>query len=157
MMSGVPLETCWAFNKLWNNKFYYKAASRWYFYCVVRYIWTGRLPHTRVGWSRYLSLVSTNTFVSIPSLGESCRKMQWHMTLNLVITIVSSTFLWIGFRYKKYYETIKLVSTVLIAQSNICTVIRLAQTAMFSSILTARPANCAMSQSTRALRDGLHY
>ena len=24
MMNGVPLETCWAFNKLWNNKFYYK-------------------------------------------------------------------------------------------------------------------------------------
>jgi len=24
MMSGGPLETCWAFNKLWNNKFYYK-------------------------------------------------------------------------------------------------------------------------------------
>jgi hypothetical protein len=24
MMSGVPLETCWDFNKLWNNKFYYK-------------------------------------------------------------------------------------------------------------------------------------
>jgi len=23
MMSGVPLETCWAFTKLWNNKFYY--------------------------------------------------------------------------------------------------------------------------------------
>jgi len=31
-MSGVPLETCWAFSKLWNNKFYYKAASCWYFY-----------------------------------------------------------------------------------------------------------------------------
>jgi hypothetical protein len=24
MMSGVPLEICWVFNKLWNNKFYYK-------------------------------------------------------------------------------------------------------------------------------------
>jgi len=24
MISGVPLETCWAFNKLWNNKFCYK-------------------------------------------------------------------------------------------------------------------------------------
>jgi len=24
MMSGMPLETCRAFNKLWNNKFYYK-------------------------------------------------------------------------------------------------------------------------------------
>ena len=34
MMSGMPLETCWAFNKLWNNKFYYKAASCWYFYWV---------------------------------------------------------------------------------------------------------------------------
>ena len=35
MMSGVPLETCWAFNKLCNNKFYYKAASCWYFYWVI--------------------------------------------------------------------------------------------------------------------------
>jgi hypothetical protein len=34
-MSGVPLETCWAFNKLGNNKFYYKAASCWYFYWVI--------------------------------------------------------------------------------------------------------------------------
>jgi hypothetical protein len=32
MMSGVPLGIYWAFNKLWNNKFYYKAASCWYFY-----------------------------------------------------------------------------------------------------------------------------
>jgi copper(I)-binding protein len=24
MMSGVPPKTCSAFNKLWNNKFYYK-------------------------------------------------------------------------------------------------------------------------------------
>jgi len=31
MMSGVPLETCWAFSKLWNNKFYYKVASCWLF------------------------------------------------------------------------------------------------------------------------------
>jgi len=35
MMSGVPLETCWAFNKLWNNKFYYKAATCWYFYRIL--------------------------------------------------------------------------------------------------------------------------
>jgi hypothetical protein len=24
MISGVPLKTCWAFNKLWNYKFYHK-------------------------------------------------------------------------------------------------------------------------------------
>jgi hypothetical protein len=31
MMSGVLLETCWAFNERWNNKFYYKFASCWLF------------------------------------------------------------------------------------------------------------------------------
>jgi len=31
----VPLKTCWAFNIFWNNKFYYKAASCWYFYWVI--------------------------------------------------------------------------------------------------------------------------
>ena len=34
MMSGMPLETCWAFNKIWNNKFYYKVASCWLFLLV---------------------------------------------------------------------------------------------------------------------------
>jgi len=31
MMSGMPLETCWAINERWNNKFYYKVASCWLF------------------------------------------------------------------------------------------------------------------------------
>jgi hypothetical protein len=31
MMSGKPLETCWAFNERWNNNFYYKVASCWLF------------------------------------------------------------------------------------------------------------------------------
>jgi hypothetical protein len=30
-MSDMPLETCWAFNERWNNKFYYKVASCWLF------------------------------------------------------------------------------------------------------------------------------
>ena len=30
-MSDVPLETCWAFNEEWNNKFCYKVASCWLF------------------------------------------------------------------------------------------------------------------------------
>jgi hypothetical protein len=34
MMSGMPLDTYWAFNKLWNNKFYYKVASRWLFLLI---------------------------------------------------------------------------------------------------------------------------
>jgi hypothetical protein len=31
MMSGLPLETCWAFNERWNNKFCYKVESCWLF------------------------------------------------------------------------------------------------------------------------------
>jgi len=31
MMSGMPLETCWAVNEWWNNKFCYKVASCWLF------------------------------------------------------------------------------------------------------------------------------
>jgi len=31
MMSGTPLETRWAFNDRWNNKFYCKVASCWLF------------------------------------------------------------------------------------------------------------------------------
>ena len=31
IMSGMPLETCWAFNERLNNKFYYKVASCWLF------------------------------------------------------------------------------------------------------------------------------
>ena len=37
MMSGRPLETCWALNKRWNNKFYYKAASCWLFLLIKIY------------------------------------------------------------------------------------------------------------------------
>jgi len=32
-------QTCWAFKKLWNNQFYYKAASCWYFYWVIYDAW----------------------------------------------------------------------------------------------------------------------
>ena len=31
MMSGMPLETYWAFNERWNNKFCYKVAFCWLF------------------------------------------------------------------------------------------------------------------------------
>jgi hypothetical protein len=34
MMSGMPLETCWAFNGRWNNKFYHKVASCWLFLLI---------------------------------------------------------------------------------------------------------------------------
>ena len=44
-MSGVPLESCWVSKNLWNNKFYYKAASCWYFYWAL---WQVFPPSTSV-------------------------------------------------------------------------------------------------------------
>ena len=35
MIIGMQLETCWAFNKFWNNKFYYKVASCWLFLLIL--------------------------------------------------------------------------------------------------------------------------
>jgi len=40
MMSGIPLETCRAFNERWNNKFCYKVASCWLF--LLKQIFTFR-------------------------------------------------------------------------------------------------------------------
>ena len=46
MMRGVLLETCWAFNERWNNKFCYKVASCWLFL----------LNHTTMHGSRNIKL-----------------------------------------------------------------------------------------------------
>jgi hypothetical protein len=43
MMGGVPLETCWAFNEWWNNKFCYKVASCWLFLLDCLFIYLVRL------------------------------------------------------------------------------------------------------------------
>jgi hypothetical protein len=55
MMSGVPLETCWAFNERWNNKFCYKVAS-WLFllnHNFSVYIWS------------YIQWISNNFYINI--------------------------------------------------------------------------------------------
>ena len=38
LMSGVSLETCWAIEKHWNNKFYYTVASCWLFLYDLYYV-----------------------------------------------------------------------------------------------------------------------
>jgi len=40
MMSGMPLETCSAFNKRCNNKFYYKAAPCWLFLLIALHLYS---------------------------------------------------------------------------------------------------------------------
>jgi len=49
MMSGMPLETCWAISKLWNNKFCYKVASFWLF-LLIHTTMHGYIP-TKLFWN----------------------------------------------------------------------------------------------------------
>ena len=55
MMSGMPLETRWAFNKVWNNKFYYKVATCWLFLLIHSFVmsvrpsvWNNSVPTGRI-------------------------------------------------------------------------------------------------------------
>jgi len=58
MMSGMPLETCWAFNKSWNNKFYYKVASCWLFLLI----------HTTMHGSMNIKFISAHKYHSSKSV-----------------------------------------------------------------------------------------
>jgi hypothetical protein len=50
MMSGMPLETCWAFSERWNKEFYYKVATCWLFILIQR--------RSFKAWTNFLSLIS---------------------------------------------------------------------------------------------------
>ena len=95
MMSGVPLETCWAFNKRWNNKFYYKVASCWLFLLIhitkhgsmnikkiytLKYLWVERKIKT---WLTELQFTCTSDGCKTLSLAmrDALRLMvfqKWH-------------------------------------------------------------------------------
>jgi hypothetical protein len=61
MMSGVPLETCCDFGKLWNNKFYYKVASCCLFLLThvnLVIVWSVRGSSVQVNVAAYYSHTS---------------------------------------------------------------------------------------------------
>jgi len=62
MMSGMPLETCWAVNERWNNKFYYKVASCWLF------ILSHTTMHGSMNIKSYLRIRMLNFLFSIPCI-----------------------------------------------------------------------------------------
>jgi hypothetical protein len=65
MMSGMPLETCWAFNERWNNKFHYKVASCWLF----------PLSHTTMHRSMNIIFINTKQATEIHAYKNTKRKL----------------------------------------------------------------------------------
>ena len=69
MMSGVPLETRWAFSKFWHNKFYYKVASCWLFLLILFYLGKS-LPLRVWNWMKIAPEINYH----FPSLREELSK-----------------------------------------------------------------------------------
>jgi len=67
LMSGMPLETYWAFNERWNNKFRYQVASCWLFL----------LSHTAMHESMNIKFELTITFPYFPFTQASSLTILW--------------------------------------------------------------------------------
>ena len=89
MMSSIPLETCWAFNEWWNNKFCYKVASCWLFLLSYEYLsWkvTVMQKWTGINWNSFKKLMSHNSMMLI----SKCSHKTYH---HPVLNSISSFFL----------------------------------------------------------------
>jgi len=75
MMSGVSLETCWAINKHWNNKFWYTVASCWLFLYELYY--DVRNHEHQVCWSPPQR--RSNFPQSVLRTWRQCELMKWQL------------------------------------------------------------------------------
>ena len=92
MMSGVPLETCSAFNERWNNKFCYKVASCWLFLLNHIYIY---IYNTVVFWLwSVCCLILWLVFMSV--VRQTDRRL--HISPNVNISAFKS------FQYPNYWQ-----------------------------------------------------
>ena len=98
MMSGMPLETCWAFNERWNNKFYYKFASCWLFLLSKRQKF-GMCSGDCIAWWLVVEVRIYIVVMTLWSLLRCCRRLKfglwsagfWHRVFWLVATIAYQT------------------------------------------------------------------
>jgi hypothetical protein len=79
-MSGMPLETCCAFNEWWNNKFYDKVASCWLFL----------LNHTTMHGSMNIKNIKLFYYVSVNNNLSLVKKVLEHLSgviLNFIYVL----------------------------------------------------------------------
>ena len=86
MMSGMPLETCWAFNEWWTNKFYYKDASCWLFLLSEKRIWYCNLVMIWTNWSwkfyKNISYVASDTCSPKLESNQLIQRTPWIPEIN---------------------------------------------------------------------------
>jgi len=91
MMSGMPLETCWAFNERWNNKIYYKVASCWSFL----------LSHTMMHGSMTIKFAEGSLHIRSSSLAASVQTVviSLHVFLSLSCPFLLGIGCWLSYSY----------------------------------------------------------
>ena len=92
MMSGTPLETCWAFNERWNNESYYKVASCWLF-PLIHTTMHGAMSITDAQFFEFIEHRSTCFGRSFrPSSGvQDCTHSTRYMSYMLVDCLLAGT------------------------------------------------------------------
>jgi hypothetical protein len=139
MTSGMPLETCWAFNKRWNNKFYYRVASCWLFllihtmmhgsmnvkynwplYCQRKnfsYLFDRRFDGPRAGLytfgGRGVSCPSSSSLRPI-SLCPGCTSVLGLLCRCLALAGNETTIPWLSSLWCSYYTKWAIPSSVLV-------------------------------------------
>ena len=103
MMSGMPLETFWAFNKRWNNKLCYKVASCWLFLLIhtaihgtmnIKFICSPTCfgQHT-VHYQEPKTALAASGFVNV----EGCWTFSWW---TLMMDVASPETCWASYKYE---------------------------------------------------------
>jgi hypothetical protein len=94
MMSGVPLETCWAFNERWNNKLYYKVASCWLFLLKKLIVKDRERSGLDLIWSIFLkNLKGKKNWSPLIVSGQRIQhKSSWIASTNLSTTVLGVLF-----------------------------------------------------------------
>ena len=82
MMSSMPLETCWAFNERWINKFYYKVASCWLL--LLSHTTIFLLSHTTIF---LLSHTTMHGYMNIKFVSSFCALFRQICCSNTLIEI----------------------------------------------------------------------
>jgi hypothetical protein len=92
MMSGVSPETCWAIKKCWNNKFYYKVASCWFFLWDLYYVTRIHEHQVISEFGTYIPMQHQNITLLQFCSGINIRSSQPTAFKSLYIACVSTSF-----------------------------------------------------------------
>jgi len=100
-MSGMPLETCSAFNERWNNKFCYKVASCWLFLLTKIFLLVPTTQNSCWKWQQNAQILHPRP--SSVSMQQMMSSTLWHAVLH-ICRVHRIEYCWAGCVISHYAE-----------------------------------------------------